>query len=101
MIAACIKWVDRRPEVDPLTGAVRTDLRTAGPSDADDAAVEWALRVADASGDEVLAVTAGPPSADAVLHAALAAGAAHANATTSSRPSARALCRRRSSIHAQ
>ena len=43
-----MKWVDRRPEVDPLTGAVHTDARTSGPSDADEAALEWALRIGEA-----------------------------------------------------
>ena len=40
---AC-KWLDRRPEVDPLTGAVHDDQRSAGASDADQAALERALR---------------------------------------------------------
>jgi hypothetical protein len=29
MIAACLKWVDRRPEVDPITGVVHDDHRFA------------------------------------------------------------------------
>ncbi|MBI2708426.1 MAG: putative mycofactocin-associated electron transfer flavoprotein [Actinobacteria bacterium] len=75
MIAACLKWVDHRPEVDLLTGEVRTDERSSGASDADRAALEWALRAAQAWGDEVVAVTAGPPAADAMLREAVAAGA--------------------------
>ncbi|HEY2430823.1 MAG TPA: mycofactocin-associated electron transfer flavoprotein beta subunit [Acidimicrobiales bacterium] len=75
MIAACLKWVDRRPEVDPLTGAVHTDARMSGPSDADEAALEWALRLGEARRQDVVAVTAGPPAAEAVLREALAAGA--------------------------
>lgn len=78
MIAACLKWVDHRPEVDPLTGAVHTDARTSGPSDLDLAALEVALRLGEARGEEVVAVTAGPPSAEAVLRDALAAGALRA-----------------------
>ena len=78
MIAACIKWVDRRPEVDPLTGSIRVDERSAGASDADHAALEWALRTAEAWGHDVVAVTAGPAAADAVLREAVAAGAATA-----------------------
>jgi electron transfer flavoprotein beta subunit len=74
-IAACLKWVDRRPEVDPLTGAVRHDVRAAGASDADLAALEWALRMGEAWGDDVLAITAGPAAADGVLRDALAVGA--------------------------
>ena len=69
------KWVDRRPVVDPLTGAVATDPRTSGASDADDAALEWALRMADTWGCRVVAATVGPLGADAVLREALAAGA--------------------------
>lgn len=72
------KWVDRRPAVDPLTGVVSTDPRSSGASDADDAALEWGLRLAEAWGGEVTAVTAGPPGADAVGRDALAAGAAGA-----------------------
>ncbi|GAC1386461.1 MAG: hypothetical protein NVSMB4_13630 [Acidimicrobiales bacterium] len=78
MIAACIKWVDRRPDVDPLTGEVTHDPRASGASDADDAALEWALRLGEAWGLEVTALTAGPPAAEAVLRDALAAGAATA-----------------------
>ena len=73
-----MKWVDRRPEVDPLTGAVHTDTRTSGPSDADEAALEWALRIGEAWSLEVVAVTAGPPVADSMLRDAVAAGAARA-----------------------
>ena len=78
VIAVCLKWVDRRPEVDPLTGTVRVDARSAGTSDADQAALEWALRTGEAWGHDVVAVTAGPEAADAVLRQALAAGAAGA-----------------------
>jgi electron transfer flavoprotein beta subunit len=78
VIAACLKWVDRRPEIDPLTGAVAIDARSAGLSDADQAALEWALRTAEAWGHDVVAMTAGPEPADAVLREALAAGATEA-----------------------
>jgi electron transfer flavoprotein beta subunit len=78
MIAVCIKWVDARPDVDPLTGEVRTDARTSGASDADNAALEWALRAAQQWETSVVAVTAGPTGAEAVLRDALAAGAASA-----------------------
>jgi electron transfer flavoprotein beta subunit len=77
-IAACLKRVDTRPEVDLLTGAVHDDPRTSGASPADQAALEWALRCAEAWGGEVLVVSAGPASAEAVLREALAAGAARA-----------------------
>ncbi|MEO5679585.1 MAG: putative mycofactocin-associated electron transfer flavoprotein, partial [Acidimicrobiales bacterium] len=74
-VAVCQKWVDRRPEVDALTGAVSADPRTRGPSAADQAALEWALRAAGAWGSPVLVVTAGPVGADGMLREALAAGA--------------------------
>jgi electron transfer flavoprotein beta subunit len=75
VIAACLKWVDRRPEIDPLDAHVHTDARTAGASPADEAALEWALRTGEATGRPVLAISAGPPAAEAVLRQALAAGA--------------------------
>ncbi|HZU71834.1 MAG TPA: mycofactocin-associated electron transfer flavoprotein beta subunit [Acidimicrobiales bacterium] len=75
-IGVCLKWVDRRPEVDPLTGQVTTDPRSSGASDADRAALEWALRLGEAWGWEVVAVSAGGDrGCRAVLEEALAAGA--------------------------
>ena len=78
MIAACLKWVDHRPQVDPLTGAVRTDARTSGPSGADQAALEWALRLGEAWAAEVIVATAGPAGTEPMLRDALASGAARA-----------------------
>jgi electron transfer flavoprotein beta subunit len=75
MIAACLKWVDHRPEVDPLSGDVRTDPRTSGASAADQAALEWALRLGEAAGTGVIALTAGPPDAEVILREALSVGA--------------------------
>jgi electron transfer flavoprotein beta subunit len=77
-LAACLKLVDRRPEVDPITGVVHDEDRYGAASGPDLAALEWALRCADAWSGEVIAVTAGSSSADAVLRDALAAGAAGA-----------------------
>lgn len=74
-LAACLKWADQRPEVDPLTGDVHDDARFFDVSDADRGALEWALRLADAWGGEVVAVTAGPVGAETVLRQALATGA--------------------------
>lgn len=76
-VAVCVKWVDLRPEVDALTGAVPTHGRYFGASDADQAALERALRLAGPE-DVVVAVTAGPEGADAVLRDCLAAGATEA-----------------------
>lgn len=75
MIVACLKWVDQRPEPDTHGVIASPDVRFAGVSAADRAALEWSLRSRDVSGGDVVAVTAGPVGADAVLLDALAAGA--------------------------
>ncbi|MFC7329811.1 mycofactocin-associated electron transfer flavoprotein beta subunit [Marinactinospora rubrisoli] len=81
-VAAAVKLVDLRPDVDPLSGVVREshrrDAHTLGVSPADHAALETALRIADARGGEVVAVSVGPPAAEAVLRDALTVGAARA-----------------------
>ena len=73
-IAAALKWVDLRPDVDPLAGTVRHDDRSAGFSLADASALEWALRLGEAWQLPVTAITAGPPEAQAVLRDAAAFG---------------------------
>ena len=82
MIAACLKWVDKRPEFDASGEVTGPDARFTGMSAADHAALEWALRCRDAwkgsQPDEVVAFTVGPPAADGILREALAAGAARA-----------------------
>ena len=85
MIAVCLKWVDHRPEFDEYGAPSSPDARFAGVSAADQAALEWALRCRDAwSGTgsdnliEVVAITVGPPQADAILNDALVAGASRA-----------------------
>ena len=65
-VAACVKWVDTRPEVDALTGAVHTDPRSRGASEAVRAAVEVALGMAERWGGTVEIVTAGPAGAEAL-----------------------------------
>lgn len=77
-IAACLKFVDTRPELDPAGTIHDSDDRFSGVSPADQAALEWALRSADAWGEEVHVVAAGPAAADRVLRDALAAGAVRA-----------------------
>jgi electron transfer flavoprotein beta subunit len=77
-IGVALKWVDLRPEVDPLTGRMVDDGRSHGCSAADDAALEWALRLAAAWDAELVVATVGPPEADALLRGALAHGAARA-----------------------
>ena len=77
-VAVCLKLVDRRPELDPSGTVHSPDDRFAGVSPADQAALECALRCADAWGVAVVAVTAGPTGADRILRDALAAGATRA-----------------------
>ncbi len=74
-IVVCMKWVALRPEIDPLTGSVVTDERWSGPSLADQAALEWALRLAEARATTAHVITVGAAAADAMLRDALAAGA--------------------------
>ena len=76
VIVAALSWSWRSVTVDPLTGEVGADQRGSGPSQADLAALEHALRLAGPWVAKVVAVTVGPPEADAQLHDALAAGAA-------------------------
>lgn len=78
MIAACLKWVDQRPEADALGLPAEPDARFGGVSAADQAALEWALRCSGPGGDDVLAISVGPSQADGVLRDALAAGATRA-----------------------
>ncbi|HEX4219135.1 MAG TPA: mycofactocin-associated electron transfer flavoprotein beta subunit [Acidimicrobiales bacterium] len=74
LVVACVRFADLRPDVDPLTGAITRDVHRAGLSAADEAAVEHALRIADAWSARVLVVTAGPPAADDPLREMLALG---------------------------
>lgn len=78
MIAACLKLVHERVEVDPISGSVTVEPRSAGMSPADQAALEWSLRLAEAVGGTVVAATAALEDADQVLRDCVAAGAARA-----------------------
>ena len=78
VIAAALSWSWRSATVDPLTGEVSVDPHDIGPDQADLAALEHALRLAELRHSTVVAVTAGPPAADAMLRDALAAGASDA-----------------------
>ena len=73
IVAACVKLVDLRPEVDRLSGAV-TPSTTLGCSAADRAAVEVALQLADSWSAESLVVCCGPDRADGVLREFAASG---------------------------
>lgn len=77
-VVACLKHVALRVRVDPLTGDVSAEPHATGMSDADRAALEWALRLGEHWGSDVVAVTAGPAAAAGVLRTALAAGASRA-----------------------
>jgi electron transfer flavoprotein beta subunit len=74
-VVACLRVIDQDPAVDPLTGEIRRDGFAARASPADLAALEHALRVAEAWSGRVLAVAMGPPAADAILREAIAVGA--------------------------
>lgn len=75
LVVAALRWSDQRAGVDALTGEVHTDARTSGASAADQAALEHALRIAEACDGRCLAVTVGPVAAEEMLREALAAGA--------------------------
>ena len=84
MIAALLKVVDLRIEIDPLTGEPTGTYpgNALGASPADFAALETALQLASASSEDVLVVSAGPAATttatEALLRDALAAGASRA-----------------------
>ena len=78
MIVAALSWSWRETEVDPLTGAVRANRRDRGPSGAELAALEHALRLAERWDARVVAASVAPAEADEMLRDALAAGAAQA-----------------------
>lgn len=75
LIVAALRWADPRASVHPLTGQVTADPVTGGASAADRRALEYALRLTDAFNARCLAVTSGPPPAEALLREALTAGA--------------------------
>ncbi len=75
LVVACLRITDLRPEVDPLTGAISRDAWGTGLAAADAAALEHALRAAEAWAGRVLAVAVGPASIEPVLREAMALGA--------------------------
>src|SRR5215469_9072946 len=78
VIVAALSWSWRETEVDPLTGALRANRRDRGPSGAELAALEHALRLAERWSAQVVAASVAPAEADEMLRDALAVGAAHA-----------------------
>ena len=77
-IGVCLKSVPLRVEIDALTGVATTFESEYGLSAADEAALEWALRLGALWGEPVAAASVGPVRADGVVRLALAAGAASA-----------------------
>lgn len=75
LIVALLRHTDLRPQVDQISGHISRDERSAGANPAELAALETALRIADAWGGHVLAVTAGSVAAEATLREARAVGA--------------------------
>lgn len=75
MVAACVKFVDLRPEIDPVHGHLVPSARGGGFSPSDEAALETALALAARWEAECVLVCAGPPAAEAALAALGAAGA--------------------------
>lgn len=74
-VVVLLRCTDLRAEVDPLTGAVARDPRAAALSASDAAALEHGLRIAEATGGSVLAMSAGGPEVEAALRDAAALGA--------------------------
>ena len=78
VIVAALSWSWRETEVDPLTGELRANRRDRGPSGAELAALEHALRLAERWLAPVVAASVAPAEADEMLRDALAVGAAQA-----------------------
>jgi electron transfer flavoprotein beta subunit len=75
LVVVCLRITDLRPEVDLLSGAITRDPWSTGISAADAAALEHALRVAEAWSGRVVAVAVGPPAVEAPLRDVAALGA--------------------------
>ena len=75
LVVACLRITDLRPEVDPLTGAVRGDRWGIGLPAADGAALEHALRICQTWSGQLTAVAVGPVSVEPVLRQVAALGA--------------------------
>lgn len=67
-VVACLKWLTPHD----------ADDRFGGISPADSSALEWALRLGEQRGEDVLVITVGPAAADTALREALACGARRA-----------------------
>ncbi|MGC8512419.1 MAG: mycofactocin-associated electron transfer flavoprotein beta subunit [Acidimicrobiales bacterium] len=87
----CVAPDDLRPQVDPLSGTVTVDERRASLSDSDAAAVEHALRMGEAWGLAVVAITVGPPEWEVALAEISALGVAVRRVDTAGNGSPRSL----------
>jgi len=76
-LVVCIKQVPMVSELpwDPATGTLKRDLAEGMMNPACRSAMEAALRIKEAQGGEITAVTMGPPMAEEVLREAIALGA--------------------------
>jgi len=70
-VVVCCKHVYLDVAVDPISGEETPDLRSAAMSPADEAALEWALRIAEHLGAGLRAVSAGPQHVEKVLRKAI------------------------------
>lgn len=77
-VAACVKWVDLHPETDVANGVPRPSVHSWGFSEADRAALEVAMRLAEAARTDAVLVCAGPVGAGAALRELAASGASRA-----------------------
>jgi len=80
LVVACVRIVDLRPHVDPLTGRITRDPAGLGLPAPDAAALEHALRIGEAWSGRVVVAATGPSAApggtpDAVLAELAALGA--------------------------
>jgi electron transfer flavoprotein beta subunit len=78
LVGACVKWVDLNPQIDQLHGNVEHRRHGAGFSESDLAAVETALRLAEAWDAQAVVACVGPAAADGALRELLACGASRA-----------------------
>ena len=76
-MVVCIKQVPMVSELpwDPATGTLKRDLAEGMMNPACRSALEAALRIREAEGGEITAITMGPPMAEEVLREAIALGA--------------------------
>jgi electron transfer flavoprotein beta subunit len=70
-----VKWVDLRPEIDPLTGVVTPSAHGGGFSAADLAALELAIAHGERVGTPVVAITYGSAESLTAMEALAASGA--------------------------